>query len=93
MCLRRLHVRAGLRVLGRKEMFITGICRLRLFGIDSLELSSPNAMSNLSAAQMSLQAMKDWEGSGGSPWVKRELVRFLSRVNGRTECQLTNTET
>ncbi len=48
----RLSVRADIRVLGRKDTIVTGTCRLRLVGIDSLELSSSNPSSDLLAGYM-----------------------------------------
>ncbi len=43
----RPPVRAGIRVLGMKNMIGTGTCRLRLVGIDSRGLSSSNFISDL----------------------------------------------
>ncbi len=49
LCL--LPGRVAIRVLARKGMIVTGTCRLRLVGMDYLELRSSNPLSDLLAGR------------------------------------------
>ncbi len=40
----KMPVRAGIRVLGRKDLIVTGTCRLCLVGLDTLVPSSTNPL-------------------------------------------------